>query len=48
MRAPQTYETALQGGAVLAHTLRPLVEDHAPVPGDPESWIERPFTDERG
>ncbi|TFI01769.1 DUF3320 domain-containing protein [Kocuria rhizophila] len=40
MRTPQTYETALQGGAVLAHTLRPLVEGHAPVPGDPESWIE--------
>lgn len=40
MRASRTYETALQAGAVLAHVLRPFVEDHAPVPGDPESWVE--------
>lgn len=40
MRASLSYETALQAGAVLSHTLRPLVEEHAPVPGDPESWID--------
>ena len=40
MRASQPYETALQAGAVLSHILRPFVEQHAPVPGDPQSWIE--------
>lgn len=40
MSASKSYEIALQAGTVLAFALRPFVERHSPVEGDPQSWLE--------